>query len=305
MADDSVRVICGPTAAGKSAIALALAHRHGAMIIGADSRQIYRGFDIGTAKPSAAERALVPHRGIDIADPAERFSAARWSDEAVRAIDDARRAKHIPVIVGGSGFYLRALFAPLFEEPALDARRRAELQRALAGLSQAELRRWCTELDPALAHLGRAQLLRAIEIALLTGHRLSALQAERPRAARYRARYLLVDPKDRLQQQIASRIDAMLTAGWEEEVAALARQVAPGAPAWNACGYGVIRGMVEGSVDREAALRAILIETRQYAKRQRTWFRHQLGEADVTHLDPHAANASAIAEQWWSQGEDA
>ena len=305
MADDSVRVICGPTAAGKSAIALALAARHGAMIIGADSRQVYRGFDIGTAKPSAEERALVLHRGIDIADPTERFSASRWSDEAEHAVAEARRTGKVPVIVGGSGFYLRALFAPLFAEPPLDTRRRAGLQRVLADLSLAELRRWCSALDPALAHLGRAQLLRAIEIALLTGHRLSALQAARPREARHRARYLLVDPQDRLQQRIASRIDAMLTAGWEEEVATLAHRVPPDAPAWNASGYGVIRRLVEGAMDREAAVRAILIETRQYAKRQRTWFRHQLGGADVTPLDPHAANAGAIAEQWWSQGEDA
>src|SRR5688500_6554793 len=160
LAGDSVRVIGGPTAAGKSAIALALAARHGAVIIGADSRQIYRGFDIGTAKPTAAERAAVEHRGIDIAAPTERYAASRWSEEATRAIEDARTRGLQPLVVGGSGFYLRALFTPLFEEPALDPRRRSGLQRFLEDHSLDELRRWCRALDPDLAHLGRTQLLR-------------------------------------------------------------------------------------------------------------------------------------------------
>ena len=302
MADASIRVISGPTAAGKSAIALALAERHGAMIIGADSRQVYRGFDIGTAKPAAAERARVEHRGIDVADPTERYSASRWSALAERAIGEARETGLEPLVVGGSGFYLRALFAPLFDEPALDPERRAELQRELSGLPLDELRRWCTSLDPALAHLGRTQLLRAIEVSLLTGMRLSRLQAERARPPRFAARYLIVDPRATLQERIARRAGAMFEAGWADEVRELQRQVPPDAPAWNASGYGVIRRLVAGEIDRDAAVRSIVIETRQYAKRQRTWIRNQLDGVSVTLLDPDAPDAERIAERWWSGG---
>lgn len=302
MADASIRVISGPTAAGKSAIALALAERHGAMIIGADSRQVYRGFDIGTAKPTAAERARVEHRGIDVADPTERYSASRWSALAEQAIGEARERGSEPLVVGGSGFYLRALFAPLFDEPALDPERRAELQRELSGLSLDELRRWCTSLDPALAHLGRTQILRAIEVSLLTGMRLSRLQAERARPPRFAARYLIVDPRATLQERIARRAGAMLEAGWADEVRELERRVPPDAPAWNASGYGVIRRLVAGEIDRDATVRSIVIETRQYAKRQRTWIRNQLDGARVTLLDPDAPDAERIAERWWSEG---
>ena len=305
MAADSIRVICGPTAAGKSAIAMALAARHGALIIGADSRQVYRGFDIGTAKPTLAERAAVEHRAIDVAEPTERYSAARWSEVATQAIDEARNRGMTPLVVGGSGFYLRALFAPLFDEPELDASRRAELQRVLGAFSLDELRRWCRALDPALSHLGRAQLLRAIEVAMLTGTPLSRLHAERSRPARFTARYLLVDPGDTLQQRIARRVDAMFAEGWEGEVRELERRIPSDAPAWNASGYGLIRRLVAGELDRETAVRSIVIETRQYAKRQRTWFRHQLGGADVVSIDPDAPEAQQAAERWWTGGGDA
>lgn len=299
----SIRVIGGPTAAGKSAIGLALAERHGAMIIGADSRQVYRGFDIGTAKPTMEERARVEHRGLDVADPTERYSAARWSAMAESAIEEAHARGASPLIVGGSGFYLRALFAPLFEEPALDPARREDLQRELAGLSVGELRRWCEALDPGLSHLGRTQLLRAIEVALLTGVPLSRLRVERARPPKFPARYLIVDPGGTLQSRIARRVDEMLRAGWVDEVRELERALPADAPAWNASGYGVIRRLVAGEIDRDAAVRSIVIETRQYAKRQRTWFRHQLAGASVTLLDPTAPDAERIAERWWSEGE--
>src|ERR1700694_5230184 len=141
--DAELRVITGPTAAGKTVLAIRLAERHRAVIISADSRQIYRGFDVGTAKPTPSERARVPHRGVDVADPTERYSAAAWAAAATGWIEEARREKRDVVIVGGTGFYVRALFAPLFAEPQLDPARRASLQRELAALPLAELRRWC------------------------------------------------------------------------------------------------------------------------------------------------------------------
>jgi tRNA dimethylallyltransferase len=294
-----VRVVCGPTAAGKSAVAMWLAERWPVTIISADSRQIYRGFDIGTAKPSADERKRVPHRGIDIAEPGERFSAAAWAKMATEWVDAAGAAARVPLVVGGTGLYLRALFEGLFEAPALDPARREAIERYLAALETAELRRWTEALDPARAHLGRTQLLRAIEVALLIGRPLSALHREYARPSRLRARYLLVDPGPRLANQIEARIDAMLAAGWEEEVRALARAVPEEAPAWKSTGYRALRRVIDGASDWTGARASIVIETRQYAKRQRTWFRHQLPARAVTMLDPHAPDWRERAERWW------
>ncbi|MFL5560307.1 MAG: tRNA (adenosine(37)-N6)-dimethylallyltransferase MiaA [Gemmatimonadaceae bacterium] len=300
MAVAELRVITGPTAAGKSAIALALAERHGAAIVSADSRQVYRCFDLGTAKPSLAERARAPHHGIDVIAPTERYSAARFAEDAEHWIADDRGAKRESIVVGGTGFYLRALFEPLFVEPPMDPRARAALQAHLDPLSTDELKRWCETLDPARAHLGRTQLLRAIEVALLTGERLSALHALPPRAPRFRARYLVVDPGAILRDRIASRVDAMLDGGWPSEVEQLMRDVPEDAPAWNAAGYEVVRRLVRGEISRMHAREQIIIETRQYAKRQRTWLRHQLSAAAVTLVNPDSPDAQAIVDDWWT-----
>jgi tRNA dimethylallyltransferase len=293
-----IPVVAGPTAAGKSAVAFALARRHPITIIVADSRQIYRRFDIGTAKPGAAELAAAPHRGIDLIEPTERFSAAAWAELADRWIDDARAEGRIPLVVGGTGFYLRALFDPLFDEPELDARARRKLETVLASLSLDELQRWCMALDPERAHLGRAQLLRAIEVALLTGHRLSDLHRARARPARRSARYLVVDAGPALAGRIEARLDAMLDGGWVDEVRGLVDEVPADAPAWNATGYRAVRALVRGAIDRDGARQQILIATRQYAKRQRTWIRHQIEESVVTRLDPGDASSVALAERW-------
>ncbi|HEX6536528.1 MAG TPA: tRNA (adenosine(37)-N6)-dimethylallyltransferase MiaA [Gemmatimonadaceae bacterium] len=304
MAVDSLRVICGPTAAGKSALAMALARRIPLAVLSADSRQIYRGFDIGTAKPTLGEQRAVPHRGIDLVDPGERYSAAAWADAALGWIDEVERAGRTPVVVGGTGFYVRALTAPLFEEPPLDPARRMRLQGALDALPTAELRRWCARLDPERAALGRAQLVRAIEVALLTGVPISRWHARAARAPRVRARYLVVDPGPPLRDRIAARVHAMLAAGWEGEVAALDARVREDAPAWNATGYATVRDIVRGRVDRRAAIDRIIIDTRQYAKRQRTWLRHQLDHAHVTRLDPTSPDALARAEAWWHERDE-
>ena len=293
-----IPVVCGPTAAGKSAVALALARRYPITIVVADSRQIYRRFDVGTAKPSAMEQTAVPHRGIDLIEPTERFSAAAWAARADRWIDEVRAERRIPLVVGGTGFYLRALFEPLFDEPQLDTLARRQLESVLAPLSVEELRRWCMALDPERSHLGRAQLLRVIEVALLSGHRLSDLHRARARPARRSARYLVVDPGPALAGRIEARLDAMLDGGWVDEVRVLIDDVPAGAPAWNATGYRAVRNFVRGAIDRAAAREQVLIATRQYAKRQRTWLRHQLAESTVTRLDPDDPSSTALAERW-------
>jgi tRNA dimethylallyltransferase len=277
-----------------------IASRAPVTIVSADSRQIYRGFDIGTAKPSRADQARVPHRGIDVAEPTVRYSAAAWATDAGTWIDEAYASSRVPLIVGGTGLYIRALIQPLFDEPSLDPARRAQLDAALAPLETSELRRWVHAIDPSRAHLGRTQLLRTIEMSCLTGERMSELHRARARPARWRARYLLVDPGLALGERIGGRIDAMLAHGWPEETRRLMETIPEDAPAWNATGYDAVRRFVRGEVSREAAREEILIATRQYAKRQRTWFRNQLAPDQVTRLDPLAGGWADEAASWFA-----
>lgn len=302
--DEPLRIIAGPTGAGKSALALHLAERHGAVIVSADSRQVYRGFDLGTAKPSPDERARVPHEGIDIADPMERWSAARWAAAARGWLTSARAQGRPAIVVGGTGLWLRALVQPLAEEPPMDPVRREALQAELGVMDTGRLRAWVTRLDPPRAALGRTQLLRAAEVALLTGTRLSDWHRRGSAVPPLRARWLVVDPLDGLHARIEARLDAMLHAGWEDEVRALAGRVPVTAPAWNACGYREIRDVVEGRRDRETARHAVLVATRQYAKRQRTWFRNQLdGRHEVTRVDPRTFTPDE-AGRWYAGDMD-
>jgi tRNA dimethylallyltransferase len=295
-----IRVICGPTASGKTGLALRLAQHADIVVVSADSRQLYRRFDIGTAKPTPEEQHVVRHLGIDVLDPTERASAAWWADRADEWIRETRVEGRVPVVVGGTGLYLRALFGDLFEEPALDPEQRTALGVELAALPTESLRRWVQALDPARAHLGRTQLLRAAEIALLTGRRVSDLHRERSRPARWRARYLVVDPGDELASRIEHRTRAMLAGGWREEVRTLMRDVPADAPAWNACGYTAIRQLEDGALPERDAESRVVVATRQYAKRQRTWFRHQLAGLDVTWLDPRVPDWEARALSWWN-----
>jgi tRNA dimethylallyltransferase len=308
LAGGKLRIICGPTAAGKSAMALELCAEHDGAIVSADSRQIYCKFDIGTAKPGAEECARVTHYGVDVAEPEERYSAARWANEADEWIECAREIDKIPVVVGGTGLYIKALVQPLFDAPEMESARRARLEAELDGMSLTELRRWCEQLDPKRARLGRTQLVRAIETALLSGSRISDLHASDKAAAHDASdtqapAYLVVDPGPSLAQRIERRVDAMLAEGWADEVRELARRFPTDAPAWKASGYRVMRDHIEGRIDLSSARERIIIETRQYAKRQRTWFRHQLPRAAVTFVNPEDSRAGSIAREWWENSE--
>ncbi len=308
MAGDRLRIICGPTAAGKSAVALELGETYNAAIVSADSRQIYCAFDIGTAKPTPDECGRVTHYGVDVAEPEERYSAARWAREADEWIECAGEIDKKVVIVGGAGLYIKALVDPLFSAPELEPLKRAALERELETMSLNELRRWCKELDPDRAHLGRTQLVRALETALLSGARISDLHerdtAERVvEPQRVHVRYLVVDPGSELASRIEARVDRMLDDGWADEVRELLRTVPPDAPAWKASGYSVIRDHVEDRLDLLSARERIIIETRQYAKRQRTWFRHQLPPAAVTVVNPQDSQAPAVVREWWERAE--
>ena len=204
----------------------------------------------------------------------------------------------MPLVVGGTGLYLRALFDGLFDEPDLDPSQRRDLASVIATMSVDELRRWVVALDPARSHLGRTQLIRAVEIALLTGRRLSDLHRETVHRPVWRAHYLVVDPGPALAGRISARIDDMVDHGWPDEVRQLMRDVPPDAPAWKATGYDAVRRFAGGAISRATAVESILIETRQYAKRQRTWFRHQLPADRVTVLNPLDPDWTATAARW-------
>ncbi|HMI54667.1 MAG TPA: tRNA (adenosine(37)-N6)-dimethylallyltransferase MiaA [Gemmatimonadaceae bacterium] len=308
LAGDKLRVVCGPTGAGKSALALELCERYDAAIVSADSRQVYCYFDIGTAKPTREECARVTHFGIDVAEPVERYSAARWASDANEWIESAGEIEKTPIVVGGTGLYIKAFVEPLFAAPEIDPVQRARLEQELETKPLVTLRRWCEELDPTRAHLGRTQLLRAIETALLSGARISDLHAKHKEASFVAARdaeamYLLVDPGSALGRRIEARVDRMLKAGWSEEVRELIRTVPSEAAAWKASGYSVMREYVEGRLDLSTARELVIIETRQYAKRQRTWFRHQLPQAAVTLVNPEDFQASSVVREWWEKAE--
>jgi len=303
LADAELRIIVGPTAAGKSALAMTLARQHGARIVSADSRQIYRGFDIGTAKPSAGDRKQVPHDGLDVAKPTERWSAARWAKDAAGWIDAARAQGESVIIVGGTGLWLQALVQPLADEPPMDPLKRAAPSAELPTPDTDALRARLEQLDPARAHLGPVQLLRAAEIALVTGTRISEIHARGSATPARAARWLVVDPHDRLHGRLDERREQMVRDGWFEEVERLSQKVPESAPAWNACGYREIREVVQGTRARTEALELVRIRTRQYAKRQRTWFRNQLeGVGPVTRIDPSASDAVSLAERWFTHG---
>ena len=292
-------VVIGPTAAGKSRIAMALAMARGLDIVSADSRQVYRGFDIGTAKPTQAERAAVRHHGVDLIEPEERYSAHRWASDADRWLAEAARDGRGALVVGGTGFYVRALVQPLAPVASLDEERRVRLGRWLAEQDGVTLARWCTRLDPARATLGRTQQLRAIETVLLAGTRLSAAHAAAAPVPPRAVRYLVVDPGEVLARRIEARVHSMVGAGWIDEVERLRATVAPDAPAWKASGYETLRRHVSGELPRDVAVERVVVETRQYAKRQRTWCRHQLSDGPVRRIDPDAPDAVAQAIAWW------
>lgn len=286
-----VPVLVGPTGAGKTAVATALAGLLPVEIVSADSRQAYRGLAIGTAAPTAAERAAAPYHGVGVVDPRERYSAGRFARDAAAWLGGIAARGRTPLVVGGTGLYLRALFDGLFEEPDLGGERRERLGVWLRALSPAAADRWARRLDPRFRGGGRQRAQRAVEVALLVGRPLSALQAEGAPAPRAHAAWYAVLTLERaaLHERIARRTRAMLDAGWVEEVrACLAAGVPPDAPGLSAVGYREIVAHLEGRLAAGSLEGAIVQATRRYAKRQETWFRHQLGGPAVR-FDARAA----------------
>ena len=302
MGDAKVPVIVGPTAVGKTAVALALAAHWPVEVISADSRQVYRRLDIGTAKPTRKERARLPHHGLDVVEPGTRYSAGRFAHDAASWIEEVRNRARLPLVVGGTGLYVRALAEGLFREPELDPARRRSLDAFAARLEPLELLRWAGRLDPGFQGGGRQRAARAIEVALLTGRPLTHWQAAARLGGAIRPWYVVLTvPRQVLHQRIARRAEEMVQRGLLEEVAAvLAEGHLPSAPGLDGIGIREAVEYLHGRRDRESVAEAIAVSTRQYAKRQETWFRHQLA-GDVVTLDatrPPDKLAAEIARLW-------
>ena len=278
----SVVALVGPTASGKSALALTLARKTGAWIISCDSMQVYRGLDIGTAKPSLKVRREVPHRLIDCCTLPDRFSAARWAQKAEAAIHEAQEHGAPALIVGGTGLYLRALTEGLSPIPPEDPEVRAWLRKRLAeeGIQalHAELARVDAALAARLAPRDTQRILRALGVFHTTGKPLSQWWREGKTAPRIACRVFVLDPgREALRAAIAQRHRAMLARGWWEEVAWLASLALPADhPAMRAVGYRQMLAHLAGTCSRAEAEEKALVATWRYAKRQRTWFRHQV-----------------------------
>lgn len=295
------RVVClvGPTATGKTGLALDIAETLGAEIVSADSRQIYRHMDVGTAKPTPDERARVPHHGLDLVEPDEQFDVSRFRETAEAAIGDIRaRGRHV-LVVGGTGLWLRVLLQGLCDAPPEQPAMRAVLRAFAARDGVPALYRWLARLDPTSAgriHKNDAlRIVRALEVVLASGRSLSAWQAEHAFTdAPYDALVVgLALPVDELDARIARRAAAMVDAGFVDEVAALVERVPDDAPGWLAVGYREMRAHVAGRTTLADALAATVVATRQFAKRQRTWFRR---DATIVWRDPRT-DAARIADE--------
>jgi len=299
-------LILGPTGIGKTAVAHALAAYWPLEVVSADSRQVYKLLDIGTAKPPRKWLGKVPHHGIDLVRPGERYSAGRFAREAPAWIADIAARGKLPVIVGGTGLYVKALAEGLFNEPPLDPLRRRDLERWALGLEPLDLVRWAARLDPGFKGGGRQRASRAVEVALLTGQPLSYWQAHARAHGVIDPWYVvLTAPRAVLHQRILVRAEEMVRRGMIEEVAAvLAEGVPAGSPGLDAIGPREAVEYLHGQRARESVAEAVAIASRQYAKRQETWFRHQL-DGPVLTLDatrPADEVAAVIAEAWHRAG---
>jgi tRNA dimethylallyltransferase len=257
-----------------------VARRTGAEIISADSRQVYRGMDIGTAKITVAERRGVPHHGLDLVDPDERYSAGRFAREAHQWLREITARGRPALIVGGTGFFLRALMQPLFHEPALPQDRRDALRRQLDRMDEATLLRWAGTLEATTdLPTDRQRLMRLLEVALLTGRPMRWWHEHSPPAEpplRVPV-VVLTQPRSVLYRRIDDRVRTMVEQGVLEEVRALLEAgYGDDSPGMSATGYPEMRMVIEGGVPLDEAITKVQAATRRYARRQETWFRHQL-----------------------------
>ncbi|MEB3289851.1 MAG: tRNA (adenosine(37)-N6)-dimethylallyltransferase MiaA [Leptolyngbya sp.] len=287
-------VIGGATATGKSGLALTLAERLKGVILSADSRQVYREFDIGTAKPSQADQSRVPHFLIDLCDPTETLTLAEYQRQAQDLIGQChQQGAIVPLLVGGTGLYIDAIVKGLTIPPVAP---QPALRQHLCDLGQPHAYALLQAVDPVAAQRihpnDPVRTVRALEIFYVTGRPPSTLQGENPPA--YPILYLGLDgDAEGLSRRIAQRTQAMIDLGWVEEVTRLRQTYGADLPLLQTLGYAEILRYLEGDLSLAAAIDEVILHTRQFAKRQRTWFRNR---ATVQWFD---ANSPAVADQVW------
>lgn len=292
--------VMGATATGKSALAMALAPALRGEIVSMDSRQVYRGFDIGTAKPPREDRAAVPHHLVDTLDPGETSSAGRHVADALRCIRAIASRGGVPFLVGGTGLYFRALFRGL-GPIHIPRETQAEIRAAFSGRGTGELHAELARLDPvraAAVNAGdRVRVTRALEIITFTGRPASEVlrEARPPGDAPLYLKLVLSMPRERLRERIAGRTAALFDAGWADEVARLMAQgVTRDAPAMQSLGYAELSAAISAGHPAGACREAVVRRTQQYAKRQETFFR---SETDAVWLDVSAGDITARARE--------
>lgn len=271
-------ILTAPTAAGKTALAFKLAQDFPLEIVSADAFTVYQGLDIGTAKPTKAEQAQVPHHLLDVAQIQDSFDVAQWFRLAEQAITDILSRQKIPLIVGGTGFYLKALMRGLPLTPPSDPAARTQIEAELSERGLEALLAEIAALNPSeAARMERnpRRVIRALEVQRRTGKFPIEFGTTQP-AHTYRV-FAFTQPD--LEERIKTRVDVMLAAGWPQEAAWLAHQIAPESPAtvWQALGYRDALALWRGQLTQTQAAAQISLQTRQYAKRQLTWARTQLG----------------------------
>lgn len=277
-------VILGPTASGKSTLAVELARKTGGEVVCCDSTQIYRHFDIGTGKLPIADQKRIPHHLTDLAEPEDVFTAGDYRRQALRALEDISGRGKLSILTVGTGLYLRALLEGLDDLPGRSETLRERLRQRAAARGAEYLHRILVKCDPAgaaqIAPRDTQKIIRAMEVCLLTGKPASELRG-RSRTGLTGFRVLkigLMPPREKLYAQIDRRVDAMYELGWVEEVRSLIRQgISANAKPFTFLGYGQIREHIANAASSplDAIVREIQKETRQYAKRQITWFRRE------------------------------
>lgn len=277
-------VVLGPTAAGKSALGMWLAERLGGEVVVCDSTQVYRHFDIGTAKLQPQERRGIPHHLMDLVEPDELFTAGEYRRRALIVLADLRQRGRVPVLTAGTGLYLRALLEGLADAPLRSEAVRRRLREKARRNGEEYLHRLLKRLDPdaaaRIAPRDIQKITRAVEICILAGKPVSEIhRGGREALEGYRVHKIgLLPPRAELHARIDERVTTMLQQGWLEEVKQLlARGTPPTAKPFQFIGYAEVYGHLEGKLDRAEAVRQIQQATRRYAKRQITWFRKEAG----------------------------
>jgi tRNA dimethylallyltransferase len=295
--------LVGPTASGKTSLSLALSRRLGVEIISMDSRQIYRGMDVGTGKATEEEQALVPHHGLDTRDPTERYSAGQFSRDCRQWISEIEERGRLPLLVGGTGFFLRSLTNPMFNEPPMEPARLERLREHLNTLPSEDLVAWAELLEPGRpsesVEGGRHRLTRRLEIALLTGYPLSwwHSQGDPPDDPVPGVIAVLDHPRELLYERINARVDRMVREeGLVEEVKGLLEKgYTAEDPGMTGAGYKETLSHLQGSLSLEQTIEEIQQSHRRYARRQITWYRHQLPEG--SHILDATQPGEALVEE--------